>query len=110
MLVIGQAKGPDCAIVHRLRDALEKAGISSPPTDDIRRSVWAKLVQNLANSSLCLLAEASISDVVADPALKGLKQKVSLEARAIATALGVDIDRAPTRPSGGHASGAQEHK
>jgi len=110
MLVIGQATGPDCAIVHRLRDALEKAGISSPPTEDIRRSVWAKLVQNLANSSLCLLTEASISVLVADPALKELKQKVSIEARAIAAALGVDIDKAPTRPSGGHASGAQGHK
>lgn len=110
MLVIGQAAGPDCAMVHRLRDALEKAGISSPPTEDIRRSVWAKLVQNLANSSLCLLTEASISALVADAALKELKRKVSLEARAIAAALGVDIDKAPTRPSGGHASGAQGHK
>jgi 2-dehydropantoate 2-reductase len=110
MLVIGQAKGPDSPIVHRLRDALEKARISSPPTEDIRRSVWAKLVQNLANSSLCLLTEASVSAVVADPALKELKRKVSVEARAIAAALGVDIDKAPTRPSGGHVSGAQGHK
>jgi len=110
MLVIGQASRRDSPVTQALRAALEKAGISSPPTDDIRRSVWAKLVQNLANSSLCLLTEASISDVVADPALKELKQKISLEARAIAAALDVDIDRAPTRPSGGHASGAQGHK
>jgi 2-dehydropantoate 2-reductase len=110
MLVIGQASGKDSPMVHSLRSALEKAGISSPPTDDIRRSVWAKLVQNLANSSLCLLTEASISDVVADPHLKELKNKVSAEARAIAAALGVDIDKAPTRPSGGHASGALGHK
>jgi 2-dehydropantoate 2-reductase len=110
MLVIGQASGSDSPTVHKLRAALEQAGISSPPTDDIRRSVWAKLVQNLANSSLCLLTGASISDVVADPALLQLKQKVSAEARAIADALGVDIAKAPTRPSGGHASGAVGHK
>jgi 2-dehydropantoate 2-reductase len=110
MLVIGQATGQDSMIVRQLRNALEKTGISSPPTDDIRRSVWAKLVQNLANSSLCLLTEASISDVVADPQLKALKNKVSAEARAIAAALGVDIDNAPTRPSGGHASGAHGHR
>ena len=110
MLVIGNADRKDSSVVRELRSILNQLGISSPETDDIRRSVWAKLVQNLANSSLCLLTEASISDVVADPQLKELKDRVSAEARAIAAALGVDIDKAPTRPSGGHASGALGHK
>ena len=110
MLVIGQASGPDSARTRELRAALEKAGISSPPTDDIRCSIWAKLVQNLANSSLCLLTGAAVSEVVGDPKLKEIKDKVSAEARAIAAALGVDIGKAPTRPSGGHASGAVGHK
>lgn len=110
MLVIGQAGGTDSPRTLELRQVLEKAGVSSPPTQDIRSSVWAKLVQNLANSSLCLLTGASISDVVADPALVELKQKVGSEARAIAHALGVDIAQAPTRPGGGHASGAVGHK
>src|SRR5688572_2868045 len=110
MLVIGQASGPDSARTRELRAALQKAGISSPPTDDIRCSIWAKLVQNLANSSLCLLTGAAVSDVVAEPALLQLKKKISAEAQAIAAALGVDIARAPTRPSGGHASGAVGHK
>ena len=110
MLVIGQAGGQDLPFTRELRLILEKAGISSPPTEDIRRSVWAKLVQNLANSTLCLLTEASISDVVADPRLKELKARVSAEARAVAVALGVDVDKAPTRPGGGHASGAVGHK
>jgi 2-dehydropantoate 2-reductase len=110
MLVIGQASGSELPSTRELRASLEKAGISSPPTDDIRRSVWAKLVQNLANSSLCLLTEAAISEVVADAALRGLKENVTAEARAIAQALGVDVAKAPTRPSGGHASGAVGHK
>ncbi|MGH8668018.1 MAG: ketopantoate reductase family protein [Burkholderiales bacterium] len=110
MLVIGSADGQDSGLVRELRSVLNQIGISCPASDDIRRSVWAKLVQNLANSTLCLLVEASISQVVADPALKELKQKISAEARAIAAALGVDIDKAPTRPSGGHASGAVGHK
>ena len=110
MLVVGQANGPDSPRTRELRSILEDAGISSPPTEDIRRSVWAKLVQNLANSTLCLLTGASISDVVADPQLKALKSRISSEARAIALGLGVDIDKAPTRPGGGHASGAVGHK
>jgi 2-dehydropantoate 2-reductase len=110
MLVIGQASGSDSPRTRELRSLLEMAGISSPPTGDIRCSVWAKLVQNLANSSLCLLTGASVSDVAADPALLELKKKISSEAQAIAAALDVDIARAPTRPSGGHASGAIGHK
>jgi 2-dehydropantoate 2-reductase len=110
MLVIGNASGGDTPTTRELRSILEKAGISSPSTEDIRRSVWAKLVQNLANSSLCLLTETAISEVMADPALRELKERISAEARAVAAALGVDIARAPTRPSGGHASGAVGHK
>jgi 2-dehydropantoate 2-reductase len=110
MLVIGQAGGKDSPRTRALRAALDGAGISSPPVDDIRCSIWAKLVQNLANSSLCLLTGAAVSEVVADPALKQIKDKASAEARAIAAALGVDIAKAPTRPGGGHASGAIGHK
>jgi 2-dehydropantoate 2-reductase len=110
MLVLGNADGRDSGVVVQLRSILNELGISSPATDDIRRSVWAKLVQNLANSTLCLLAEAAISEVVADPALKELKRKAGAEARAIAAALGVDVDKAPTRPGGGHTSGAVGHK
>lgn len=110
MLVIGNASGRDTPRTRELRSILEKAGISSPPSDDIRVPVWAKLVQNLANSSLCLLTEAAISDVVGDPALRELKDRVGAEARMVAAALGVDIAKAPTRPSGGHASGAVGHK
>jgi 2-dehydropantoate 2-reductase len=84
--------------------------MSSPRPEDIRHSVWAKLVQNLGNSSLCLLTEAAISDVAADPLLRELSQKMKSEATAIAAAHGIDIARAPQRPSGGHVSGAIGHK
>lgn len=110
MLVIGAACGRDSPAVSALRAVLEEAGISSPPTDDIRCSVWAKLEQNLANSTLCLLTGAPVGEVTADPELIRLKQRIGAEARAIAIAQGVDIERAPTRPSGGHSSGAIAHK
>jgi 2-dehydropantoate 2-reductase len=110
MLVIGAARGGDSPQVNRLRAVLEQAGISSPATEDIRIAVWAKLVQNLGNSTLCLLTGASVSDVLADPRLKELKDRIGQEARAVAAACGIDIAKAPTRPSGGHASGAVGHK
>lgn len=110
MLVIGNADGHDLGTVERLRESLEKAGMSSPRPDEIRQSVWAKLVQNIGNSSLCLLTESSVSDVVNDPYVAPLNAKAKLEAEAIARGLGIDISRAPRRPSGGQASGAIGHK
>lgn len=110
MLVIGAARGKDSPSIVELRAALEKSGVSSPATDDIRTSVWAKLEQNIGNSTLCLLADATVGQVTGDAALMQLKQKLGAETRAIATAHGVDVSRAPTRPSGGHASNAVAHK
>ena len=43
-------------------------------------------------------------------ALKEIAAKAGKEGLAVAKALGVDVDAAPQRPSGGHASGAQSHK
>lgn len=110
MLVIGAPDRRDSPRLRELRAALEQSGMSSPAPEDIRQAVWAKLVQNMGNASLCLLTESPISAVVADPVLRELNRKAKAEAAAIAQALGIDISRAPQRPSGGHVSGAVGHK
>jgi 2-dehydropantoate 2-reductase len=110
MLVIGDADNRNPPRVAELRAALEESGMSSPRPEDIRHAVWAKLVQNLGNSSLCLLTESSTSAVAGDASLKKLSERMKDEATAIALAHGIDIKRAPHRPSGGHSSGAVGHK
>lgn len=110
MLVIGSPERRDDERLRTLRAALEESGMASPPPEDIRQSVWAKLVQNVGNSSLCLLTGLSIGDMSADRALAELNRRAKAETAAIADALGVDIARAPQRPSGGHVSGALGHK
>ena len=110
MLVIGSPDRRDSHRLRELRAALEKCGMASPAPEDIRQSVWAKLVQNVGNASLCLLTESSISAVMADPELRELNRRAKAETEAIAGALGIDIARAPQRPSGGHVSGAVGHK
>jgi 2-dehydropantoate 2-reductase len=48
--------------------------------------------------------------VLADPELARISEAMKAEAVAIARAHGIDIARAPRRPSGGQASGALAHK
>jgi 2-dehydropantoate 2-reductase len=110
MLVLGDADNRNPPRVQALREALERCGLSSPRPHDIRDAVWAKLAQNLGNSSLCLLTESPVSSVRADPELARLGDRMKAEAIAIARAHGIDIARAPHRPGGGHASGAVGHK
>ena len=110
MLVIGDADNRNPPQVARLRQALEKSGMASPQPEDIRQAVWAKLVQNVGHSSLCLLTESTTSAVLGDPQLSKLSERMKAEASAIARAHGIDIARAPQRPSGGHGSGAVGHR
>jgi 2-dehydropantoate 2-reductase len=109
MLVIGDVNNRNPPRVSQLREAVESAGMSSPRPEDIRQAVWAKLTQNLGHSSLCLLTESTTSAVLGDPELRRLSERMKAEAAAVARAHGVDIARAPQRPSGGHASGAVGH-
>jgi 2-dehydropantoate 2-reductase len=110
MLVIGDADNRNPPAVRQLREVLESSGMSSPRPEDIRQAVWAKLVQNIGNSSLCLLTQSTIAAVLADPDLRKLSDAMKAEAVAIADGLGIDIARAPLRPGGGHAAGGLAHK
>jgi 2-dehydropantoate 2-reductase len=106
MLVIGRPQGEDMALVRALRDALSAAGMASPPVEDIRQSIWAKLTQNLWTSTLCTLTERTVREVQEDAELAPIAERAREEAGAIARALGVAIERAPRRPSGKTSSGA----
>jgi 2-dehydropantoate 2-reductase len=110
MLVVGHADDRDSETVRALRNALAEADLASPPTADIRASVWAKLAQNLSTAALCTVLGATVKEVRGDPRLAAVAGRLGAEARAIARAHGVDPDAAPARPGGGQTSGAISHK
>src|SRR5438477_108317 len=86
------------ASARELRDALSAADMASPPVEDIRQSIWAKLTQNLWTSTLCTLTELTVREVQDDAELAPIAERAREEAGAIARALGVAIERAPRRP------------
>lgn len=110
MIVVGETDCRDSERVSVLRKILEKADLSSPPVEDIRQSIWAKLLQNLGTSSLCTLMGVTVGEVRADPSLAAVAARLGAEGRAIAAALGVAVERAPTRPAGGQSAGPVAHK
>ena len=92
-----------------MRSLLDAAGMHSPPTRDIRQSVWDKLLLNFG-SSLCVPLGEPISALAADPALRGVREQIVSEGRAIARAHGVSLDDVPKRPGGAQTAGATAHK
>ncbi|HET7198355.1 MAG TPA: 2-dehydropantoate 2-reductase [Burkholderiales bacterium] len=110
MVVLGEIDNRQTPRVAALRAALEAADVSSPPAADIRQSIWSKLTQILPNSTVCTLTGATVAAARADAGLGKLLRSAGEEVRALAHALGVEPEKAPQRPSGGHASNAAAHK
>ena len=110
MVVVGEIDNRQTPRVRALREALQAADVSSPPVEDIRQSIWSKLAQILANSTVCTLTGATVAAARADAGLAQLLRTAGDEVRAIARALGIRLEKAPERPSGGHSSNAAAHK
>ena len=110
MLVVGECDDRASGRIAGLRAALEASGMSSPATDDIRQTVWNKLILNLGTSTLCLLAGCTVGEMRSDARLAEVAKRIAEEGRAIALAHGVDPEKAPRRPSGRHAPAAMAHK
>jgi 2-dehydropantoate 2-reductase len=108
MLVLGEPDDRPSERLRRLAAALEKSAIDAPIETDIRRSIWAKLVINLASAPIGVLTEGTVKENLADPSLVQLRQRIQAEARAVAAAHGVDVEGAPLPPP--HASGGPQHK
>jgi 2-dehydropantoate 2-reductase len=110
MVVIGEIDQRQTPRVAALRDALERADVSSPAVQDVRQSIWSKLAQIFANSTVCTITGATVAAARADRELAKLLKTAGDEVRSVARALGVQLEKAPERPAGGHSSSAAAHK
>ena len=95
LLVVGEPDDSASPRVTALRAALEQAGIGSPATADIRQTIWSKLVQNLAYSTLGLLLGAGINVIEEDPALREIVDRLTGEGTAVAAAHGITVEQRP---------------
>jgi 2-dehydropantoate 2-reductase len=83
--------GHDGEVAH-IRTMLVAAGLDSPPVEDIRRILWAKLLMNMSGSSIALATENRSSICRTDPALGDIYRRVVKEGLLIAAAHGYALD------------------
>jgi 2-dehydropantoate 2-reductase len=76
----------------RIRTVLREAGVESPAVDDIRKSIWTKLLANMSASTIALVTRNQSSISRKDPALREIFIRLFGEGLAIAAAHGFKLD------------------
>ncbi len=105
-LTVGEpdrSHSPRCAMIA---DAFAATDIDTPISDDIRLTIWAKLLSNAVFGQLCVMTRSNHGDVNGDPGCIALARRLMLEIAEVCRPIGVDLDsavrtRINARPSGG---------
>ena len=79
------------ARIDTLRNAINEAGSSAPPTDDIDRDVWSKFVLFAAVSGVTAAARCTMGDIFENNHLAELFQAIVSETAALARARDVAL-------------------
>ncbi|MGI9498569.1 MAG: ketopantoate reductase family protein [Geminicoccaceae bacterium] len=91
---IGEMSGGVSDRARELAAILSAAGLETKASDDIVRDIWKKLLGNIALSAVSGITDLTSTEVLAVPELKQTSMAALDEAWAVATAAGVQIDRA----------------
>lgn len=94
-LILGEPNDSRSDRAVTLAAAFKAGGLACSVSDDIRRDVWTKLLNNLANGPVCLLTRQDLRTSFADPVIRAAGEAVAREAAAIAAALGHPIPGDP---------------
>jgi 2-dehydropantoate 2-reductase len=87
---LGALDDADSAPLRAARGALQEAGIAAPAVEEIRASVWRKLVGNASSSSLAV-ASGNPMAVPDDAALQETMLRMLRECLQVAAASGYDV-------------------
>ncbi len=91
-LVLGEPDGTLAPRTEAVAACLRAGGMGATVTPRIRDELWAKLLMNIGTGPLAILAQAGLRSIAAEPACREACRAVTLEAMAIATALGRSPD------------------
>src|SRR5208337_2027825 len=89
--ILGEPNRTKLKRVEALSEIMRAANFDAPIREDIRYSVWLKLWGNVCFNPISALTLATLDRVTSEPGLRALCKSMMAEARAITTALGLDI-------------------
>jgi 2-dehydropantoate 2-reductase len=81
--------------IAQLADLISQGGLPTHALADSRGAQWTKLIFNAANNALCAATGLSVGQLGDSPALRALVASVIAEGRAVASALGIELESDP---------------
>ncbi len=91
-LVLGEIDGRAPDRLAPIAALLEAGGMQGRVIADIRREVWAKLMNNLSNGPFCLLSRQGLKATLSDAAVYDAAVRCAEEGAAIALAYGFAVE------------------
>jgi len=91
---LGEMAGGLSDRASRIAEAFTAAGLETHASADISRDIWKKLLGNIAMSAISGATNLTSAAALAIPALRQTSVRALDEALAVATAIGIDLDRA----------------
>jgi 2-dehydropantoate 2-reductase len=88
--VLGAAGTRD-DIARPVAKILEAAGFAAFITQDIRREIWTKLINNASCNPLSVVAHATVEQMVINPDLRRVLRTVMTEVADVAAAVGAPV-------------------
>lgn len=86
--VLGEPSGDMSADLETIAGLFTRAGLAVSTTPRIRDEIWNKLTGNAAFNPISALTRALMTDIMGDPALFDMVDKIMKEVRAVGSALG----------------------
>jgi 2-dehydropantoate 2-reductase len=96
-ILFGEPDGRESPRARRLADALAAAGVPHQLRRDVLVAAWEKLAWNAGFNAVSTLADATVREVLAQPACRDLVVRAMEEVDAVAVAMGVPVRRRRTQ-------------
>lgn len=88
--VLGEPDGAATLRIQALAEALRAGGLPVSVADNIRTSIWRKLIFNLSAGPMCVLTETPVRRTYEEAAAILCSRAMVTEAAALARAMGID--------------------
>lgn len=85
----------DMGEVERLAETLTRSGMETVALEDARGAQWTKLIFNAASNSICSLTRLPHGRACVHPDVRWVMDRIVEEGKAVAAALGVDMETDP---------------
>jgi 2-dehydropantoate 2-reductase len=96
-LAIGEVDNRPSQRLEKIAGDLGPAGLKAEISTDIRKAKWTKLLSNAVWNPLCALTQAGAHQIAAYPPSRDLAIAMITEVKAVAAAVGVQLDANPEK-------------